>query len=265
MSEADRERLRWTFSEDTELYDRCRPGYPPRLFDDLALLAGLGPRSRVLEIGCGTGQATVPVARLGCTVVAVELGAGLAAVAQRRLTGFPGTEIVVSAFEDWPLPAARFDVVLAATAFHWIDPAVRMVKAAAALRPGGVLAVISTHHVAGGSDTFFLGSRECYRRFGGATPLAARLPAAADVPQDATEFTQSGRFGPVLFRRYEWEQTYTTGEYLNLLCTYSTHRALDRDARQGLFSCLARLIDDEHGGTISKGYMTQLALAPRTH
>lgn len=265
MSEVDRERLRWMFTQDAELYDRCRPGYPPRLFDDLALHTGLGLGSRVLEIGCGTGQATVPMARLGCRIVAVELGADLAAVAQHNLAGFPGTEIVVAAFEDWQLPAAKFEVVLAATAFHWIDPAVRMVKAADALRPGGVLAVISTHHVAGGSDTFFVAGQECYRRSGGTTPLRSTLPAAADVPRDSTEFDQSGRFGPVQFHRYEWERTYTTGEYLNLLSTYSTHRILGRGTRQGLFTCLANLIDDEHGGTISKRYLTQMALASRTH
>lgn len=58
MTDTDREMLRTTFGQDAELYDKWRPGYPPPLFTDLAALAGLGPRARVLEIGCGTGQAT---------------------------------------------------------------------------------------------------------------------------------------------------------------------------------------------------------------
>jgi protein-L-isoaspartate O-methyltransferase len=82
MAEADRARLRATFDEAAERYDRTRPGYPPAVFDDLAELAGVGPGRRVLEIGPGTGQATVPLAERGCRIVAVELGAGLAAVAQ---------------------------------------------------------------------------------------------------------------------------------------------------------------------------------------
>ncbi|HET8788172.1 MAG TPA: rRNA adenine N-6-methyltransferase family protein, partial [Actinomycetes bacterium] len=73
----DRERLRSTFDQVADLYDRVRPGYPAALFDDLAELAGVGPGARVLEIGPGTGQATVPLAERGCRVVAVELGAGL--------------------------------------------------------------------------------------------------------------------------------------------------------------------------------------------
>ena len=75
-------RLRVTFDGDAERYDRARPGYPAATFDDLLALTGLGPGARVLEIGCGTGQATVPLAERGCQIVAVELGAG--ALAGRR-------------------------------------------------------------------------------------------------------------------------------------------------------------------------------------
>lgn len=125
------------------------------MFDDLRALAGIGTGPRALEIGCGTGQATVPLARLGCDITAVELSEDLATVARRNLTEYTNTQLVVGAFEDWPLPSDPFDAVLSATAFHWIDPAVRVTKSADALRIGGSLAVVSTHHVAGGTDTFF--------------------------------------------------------------------------------------------------------------
>src|SRR4029078_2613590 len=55
--------LRAIFDEDPERYDRARPGYPPELFDDLEALAGLAPGARVLEIGPGTGQATLTLTR----------------------------------------------------------------------------------------------------------------------------------------------------------------------------------------------------------
>jgi SAM-dependent methyltransferase len=173
MASTDHERLRATFNQAADLYDRARPGYPPALFDDLAELAGVRPGCRVLEIGPGTGQATVPLAERGCHIVAVELGADLAAVARRNLAHFPEAQVVNAAFEDWPLPAEPFDVVLAATAFHWIDPAVRVAKAADALRPGGALATIATHHVAGGDEGFFVESQACYERWDPDTPPAA--------------------------------------------------------------------------------------------
>ncbi|MPZ81561.1 MAG: methyltransferase domain-containing protein [Actinophytocola sp.] len=257
MTETDRERLRTTFGEDAERYDRRRPGYPAELFGELTA----GPRSRVLEIGCGTGQATLPLARLGCAVIAVELSEDMATIARRHLAGFPTARVVVSAFEDWPLPADPFDIVLSATAFHWLDPDVRMRKAADALRPGGSLALVSTHHVAGGTEPFFAEVQRCYERFDPDTPPGLRLSRSDGIPTDSTEFDRSGRFGPVRFRRYEWEQTYRSREYEDLLLTYSGHRALPQPRQSALLACIANLVDTGYGGRITKRYMTQLAVA----
>jgi SAM-dependent methyltransferase len=262
MAHGDRVRRRSTFDEAAELYDRARPPYPPALFDDLAELAGIGPGSRVLEIGPGTGQATVPLAARGCRIVAVELGSQLAAVARRNLVGFPAVEVVTAAFEDWSLPPEPFDLVLSATAFHWIDPAVRVRKAADALRPGGSLATVATHHIAGGDQRFFVQTQSCYERWDPETPPGGvPLPAAADIHGSSDELDRSHRFGPAEFRRYEWELNYPTSSYLDLLMTYSGHRALDPPARSGLLDCIARLIDTAYGGRITKRYLTELRIA----
>ena len=257
-------RLRETFEEVPELYDRVRPGYPEELFDDLARLADLRPGSRVLELGCGTGQATVALALRGYEVVAVELGAGLADVARRKLVPFPAVRIVNAAFEAWPLPDEPFDLVFAATSFHWIDPGVRVAKSADALRPGGALAVVSTHHVAGGDEPFFVDSQSCYERWDPDTPPGLRLPAAADVPFDREGFDASGRFDRVAFRRYERELTYSARQYRDLLLTYSGHRALEPGAQRGLLSCIVRLIEERYGGQIAKRYLNELAVGRRT-
>jgi SAM-dependent methyltransferase len=263
MTQGDRERLRSTFDQAAELYDRVRPRYPPALFDDLAELTGVGPDSRVLEIGPGTGQATIPLAERGCRIVAVELGPQLAAVARRKLARFPAVEVVTAVFESWPLPSEPFDLVLAATAFHWIDPAVRVAKAADALRPGGWLATVATHHVAGGDESFFARAQDCYVRWDPATaPEGVDLPAAASIPASSEELDRSRRFGPAQFRRYEWDQSYTTTGYLEVLHTYSGHRDLDPEARTGLLDCIARLIDIGYGGRITKHYLTELRAAP---
>jgi SAM-dependent methyltransferase len=263
VSPPDRERLRETFDQDAELYDRARPGYPPELFDDLALLAGIGPGCRVLEIGSGTGQATVPLAERGCEIVAVEMGGGMTAVARRKLARFPSVELVVTPFEDWPLPLELFDVVFSATAFHWIDPAIRVDKAANALRPGGTLAIVATYHIAGGNTAFFAASQECYLRWDPTVESALRLPTAAEIPMDSEEVDRSGRFGPSTFRRYEWELSYSRASYLELLLTYSGHRALEPKARSNLLACIGRLIDTRFGGRIAKRYLTELRVSPR--
>lgn len=257
-------RLRETFNEDAERYHRARPRYPAQMLDDLAA-AGVAPGARVLEIGCGTGQATVPLAERGYRIVAIELGADMAAVARRNLAAFDSVEVVTAAFEEWPLPSESFDVVFSATAFHWIDPAVRVVKSADALRLGGLLATVSTHHIAGGTWTeeFFVEIQKCYERFDPSTPPGLRLETARDIPEDDRELTSSGRFGPASFHRYEWELPYSTAEYLDLLLTYSGHRALPNGQQSALLSSIARLIDVDCGGRIVKRYLTELRLAQR--
>jgi SAM-dependent methyltransferase len=96
-----------------ELYDSCGPNYPPTLFTHLEALTCLGPHSHVLEIGSGTGQATLQLARLRCSILGVELGSEMAAVTRSDLSSFLKVEIVVSVFEDWPLPC-----LFQATTFH---------------------------------------------------------------------------------------------------------------------------------------------------
>jgi SAM-dependent methyltransferase len=285
----DPRRLRATFTEDAELYDRARPGYPAPVLDDLVELAGLGPGRRVLEIGCGTGQMTVPLAERGCDVLAVELGREMAAVARRNLAGHPSARVVVAAFEDWPLPPEPFDVVLAATSFHWVDPAVRVEKSARALRPGGALATITTHHVAGGTEEFFADAQDCYLRADPRTPPGLHLTTAEEIVEEAAagsgaewsgaewsgaewsgaaekraEILRSGRFGEPVFRHRTWELRYTSGQYLDVLRTYSGHRALPPDRRRELLRCIASLIDERYAGGVVKRYLSELRVARRT-
>src|SRR3712207_5578274 len=88
----DRNRLATTFDEAASLYDEVRPGYPENLFEDVVSLSGIQAGGRILEIGCGTGQATVPFARRGYHIQCIELGENMAAVARRNLKGYPQAE-----------------------------------------------------------------------------------------------------------------------------------------------------------------------------
>ncbi|MGK3941556.1 class I SAM-dependent methyltransferase [Streptomyces caeruleatus] len=255
--------LRETFNDAAELYDRARPGYPPALVAELARLTGLGPDSRVMEVGPGTGQLTRALAGFGCHITAVELGDAMAAVARRRLGGFPRVDVRTAEFERWPLPAEPFDVLACATAFHWLDPAVRVEKAADALRAGGHLAVVVTHHVAGGSADFFARVQECYERWDPATPPGLRLRPSEEIVPDTAEFETCPRFDDVTVIRCERDITYTSDQYIDVLLTYSGHRALDSTRREGLPTCVRDLIQTRHDGRVTKRYLHELIVATR--
>jgi hypothetical protein len=91
-----------------------------------------------------------------------------------------------------------------------------------------------------------------------------RLTTDDETPEETAEFDRSARFGPVEIRRYEWQQTFTAPEYLNLLMTYSGHRALAPQARDGLFACISHLIDDVYHGAVTRQFRTRLAIAHKT-
>ena len=120
-------------------YEAARPGYPDALFDLLSARCGLGSGARVLELGPGTGQATVPLLDRGATVVAVEPGVAMAARLRERVEGRNCT-VVEAEFEQADV-RGPFDLAVAATSFHWVDPALGLDKLANLVRPGGLLAL----------------------------------------------------------------------------------------------------------------------------
>ena len=260
---AERHRLRATFEEVPELYERARPGYPAELFDELAALGGLGAGSRVLEIGCGTGQATRPLAERGLQIVCVELGASLAAVARRNLAGFSNVEVVNAVFEEWEAEEASFDAVVAFTAFHWVDPEVKYEKPARLLRPGGALAVVETKHVVPeGSDRFWVDVQEDYDAV-----LPSRENRPPGRPEDVgdlrAELAETGLFTRIEARRYLADVTYSAEEYVGVLGTYSPNVAMDPARRERLFDLIRRRIEAQPSRTVRKTYLFTLNLARR--
>ncbi len=207
----ERERLRSTFDGAALLYDEVRPGYPEALFEDVVSLSGTPAGGRVLEVGCGTGQATLPFARRGYEILCVELGENLATVARRNLAEYPGIEVRVGDFEEYPLPESYFDLVVSATAFHWLDPAVAYPKAARYLKPGGSLALFWNEHVhSDASGGFFEATQRIYASeapeifdgdYGGP-------PRPEDLPDRTGEIEGSRLFGPVVRRSFRWDQAY---------------------------------------------------------
>ena len=237
MTPTDRDRLKTTFNENAELYDRARPHYPHQLFDDLVALANLQPDANLLEIGCGTGRATMPLAQLGFSILCVELGENMASVSRRNLAPFPEVSVITSPFEAWDSGGDAFDLVLAATCWDWIDPNVRYRKAAGVLKPGGRLAIIGCGHAfPKDADRFFFEIQDIYREIGEDIPGEQWPPPLPDdVPDFREEIEASGLLGDVQSRRYVWELKYTADQYIDLLNTFSGHIAMEPDKREFLY------------------------------
>jgi SAM-dependent methyltransferase len=252
---------RLVFGEVADLYDRSRPGYPASLVDEVVSYAGLTAGDAVLEVGCGTGKATVPFAARGLSVSALEPDPAMASIAERNCEGLDAT-VSVTSFEDWVAPpGAVFALVMAAQSWHWVQPGLRLAKARAVLVGDGALALFWNRPEWPSSP---LGDAidAVYARV--APELGARTPGKS--PQDVgrrmcvDELIQSELFGVVTATEHAWETAYDRDSYLSLLDTQSDHRLLDPATRARLFGEVGRAIDDA-GGTFPVSYVAELYLA----
>ncbi len=259
--------LRATFDEDAERYHRARPSYPSNLIDHIVSSVSSGrpdpaDGTRVLEIGCGTGQATRLLAPRVGSVLAVDLGVALAEVARRELAMFDNVNVVVGDAEKLDPAAGPFDAIVAFTMFHWLDAATRSARLRELLTPDGSLVVVSTHHVEGGTSPFFAEVQECYESWDPSTVKGQRLPEPEHIIEDTSEFERSG-FSSVSVKRFDQIVSTTTAEYLDVLQTYSGHIDLPSEQRVGLLGCIGNLIDGSYGGRVEKAYHYLVTIARR--
>lgn len=262
---SDRQRLRAAFDSAAHLYQQARPGYPAGLYDALIQLSGIEPGDRLLEIGCATGKATAPLASRGFRITCVEIGPELAAAARRDLARFPDVEITEADFETWQPPSrVTFALVFAATAWHWIDPAVRYRKAWALLRPGGHLAFWKAAHVhPAGGDPFFREIQDVYDEIGEGMPPGTIWPKPGELPDSRAEIEGSGLFEHVAVRHFDWEITYTADEYIRLLGTFSGHIAMAPWKRDRLHSEIRRRLACRTDGRLRRHWGAVLHVARR--
>lgn len=247
------------FGKAAEAYDRVRPGYPAEVVDRLLACAGGG--ARILEVGCGTGQATRALAAGAREVVALEPDERMAALARRRCAGLPRVRVEVAAFEEWALPPEPFDLLVSAQAWHWVDAGVRTAKAAEALRAGGWLAVMWNQPRLA-DEVVWQVLDAAYRRH--APQLAGRRPGtrvATVVGEVAGETETCADFGPVSEHAVAWHDELRPDEFVAWLATQSHHLRLEAGARRGLLAQVEAGVAER--ASVAIAYTCRLLLAPR--
>ena len=272
------------FDSIAALYEQARPGYPPEAVADLRCGCGLPNNARILEIGCGTGQLTRDLVSGGEAICALEPGAALAEIARGKLASYPTVEVITAPFEDFEGVPSSYDLVVSATAFHWIDPDVGYSKAASLLKPGGWLALVTNTHAFGGThtaDPFSAAVRESHRALAPETgdwsyPSAEQIQQAANGGGDiaavwarverkvADSPNVQALFEAPIVKTYPWIATYSRNGYLDMLASQSSYALMERERRGEILDSIGRLVDLHLGGAVTKEYVCVVALAERT-
>lgn len=252
MLHEDRRRAE-SFGTDAEQYHRVRPRYPAALVDALVTPS----TNDVLDVGCGTGIAGQLFRARGCRVLGVEPDARMAEVARDG-----GLEVEVSTFEPWDPAGRRFDLLISAQAWHWVDPDRGAAKAAEVVREGGRVGIF--WNMGRPSDALRATLSEVYARHEPELEHYSVLLGNSDERLDRTEtaLVASGRFAPPTRSSWRWVRPYSTSEWLENLVTHSDHRTLPADRQAPLLDDLRQRID-ALGGTVEMTYEACLLTAER--
>jgi SAM-dependent methyltransferase len=247
-----------SFGVDAQRYDQARPGYPDAL---VARIVAGSPGPDVLDIGCGTGIAARQFQAAGCAVLGVEPDARMADFAHSR-----GLQVEVAAFEAWQSADRTFDTVIAAQSWHWVDPVAGAVKAAHVLRPGGRLAIFG--HVYEPPAEVAEPFAAAYRRAAPDSPLngqPARRPLdlyQAAYAKSADKIRETEQFGDPEQWRFDWQQSYTRDQWLDLLPTTGGLTQLRPDQLAEILEAVGGAIDSL-GGRFTMNYTTLAVTAVR--
>ncbi|MGW2631501.1 class I SAM-dependent methyltransferase [Streptomyces chattanoogensis] len=251
-------RMAESFGVDAQRYDHARPGYPAAL---VTRIVAETPGPDVLDVGCGTGIAARQFQAAGCTVLGIEPDARMADFARAR-----GLQVEVGTFEAWQPADRTFDAVIAAQSWHWVDPVAGAAKAARVLRPEGRLAIFG--HVYEPPAEVAEPFAAAYQRSVPDSPLngqPARRPLdlyQAGYAKFADQIRETGQFNDPEQWRYDWEQSYTRDQWLELLPTTGGLTQLRPDQLADILEAVGGAIDSL-GGRFTMNYTTLAATAVR--
>ncbi len=241
--------LRLTFNGVAAEYDRWRPTYVPQLFTDITDFSDINQTSRVLEIGIGTGQATLPVLKTNCQLTAIELGNELAAYSKKKFEAYKNFEVKNMAFEEYECPDNSFDLIYSATAFHWIPEETGYPKVYRLLKSGGTFACFRNNPFKDKeNEPLHVAMQKVYSKYMPYTSEPEEYNEEKCMKNSET--VKKYGFIDVNCKLYYRTRTFDAQSYVSLINTYSDSIAMKEEQRI-LFSNEMKQTINSFGGKIN--------------
>lgn len=244
--------LKYTFDEEVLNYEKRRPNYGTEIYKDIMEYGKITKGKSLLEIGCGTGQATEPFLKANCKVTAVELGENLASYTREKFKAYDNFNVIQGAFEDYDCEENKFDMLYSATAFHWIPEEYGYKKAYNIIKSCGTIALFwnkpSPNHE---DNPVHEKIQAIYKE------LLPQWSIEASNNQDKPRYSSISKieeygFINAEFKLYHNMRKMTGVEYIELLNTYSNHIALEEPLKSQLFQRIKSAIEESGDEIIIK-------------
>lgn len=259
-----RNELGGTFDTAVSAYDKMRPGYVDELYTEIFNYVHIDGNSNVVEVGSGSGQATEPVLRTGCTLTAVEYGENFSELLKRKFKDYGKFSVITGKFEDVEMDENCCDLVFSATAFHWVPEEKGYPKVFSMLKSGGAFARFANRprnsqddpELAREIDDIYDGH---YNKYYG-VKSGTKKWFTEDTAREISLIPAKYGFTDIKYFLFHRERVFKAEEYIQLLGTYSDHIAIEEKIRTEFFSKIEGAIN-RHGGKITISDTLDLELA----
>ena len=258
---------RTLFGSDPQNYNDIRPPYPEQVYEFLLSTGALRSNISTLEIGAGNGLATRRLLDFGANPLTIiepdtRFAPLLMSISKLYKAEF---HFITESFEEASLPRSNYDLVAAATSFHWVQPSIGLTKVAEVLRPDGYVAL--WWHVFGDvdrDDPYHEATRTILQSLSSSpSGMPDAVPFAIDIPSRLRDFSRTGLFEQPEYRAFRWTLVLNTEQVGSLYATFSSINRLPEEQRKTILNQLMEVADRYFEGTVTRNMVTPIYVARR--
>ena len=235
-----------SFDSGAKQYDEARLSYPDDVINWIIERTCVSKDDILLEIGAGTGQATIPFAKRGFAIHCIELGKNLADFLIKKTDEYNVT-VDICSFEDWNPPESfQCSFIFSATAFHWLDINIKYKKCHSLLSDGGYLVLLWNDFPDSNNPII----DEAYKRLFSFYSGKAKTSNNENDINDARrkEILESGVFELVDYLNYKWFTIEKREMFTKGFFSQSSFLSLNQEQQKSLSYEITELfagLDDE--------------------
>lgn len=247
---------KWYFNDLQKAYQLGRLGYFGEVYQIISEICGFGKNSELLEIGAGSGIATDEMfEKWHSNITLIEPGDYFVSLLKQKYYKNDKITIESSSFENY-YTDKKYDGIVSATAFHWIDKEVKYRKAFKLLNNDGYLVLYWNYYSVFDNEinkeiqdiyNFYEERFECdyYRQ-------------KNKIGNRKKEIESCEFFSLLQDNVIEKVVELSANEFINLLNTFVGHKMIDNKIDVEIKNLVVNL-----GGTIGVRVLTNLEIAKK--